>query len=260
LKRECKSVLPIRIHRYFNLKKDHFSVEGDTSRRILFAAAELREVRKKIVIWGAGGHALVVADAIRAGDQYDVAGFLVDLGYNRQTRPVLAGQILGGRERIAAVLESGIELVVVALGHCERRLELATMLEGQGFSLASVIHPRAIVAAGVEIGPGTVIAAGATVNPGVKIERNVIINTGAIVDHECRIGAGAHVSPGARLAGNVVVGREAWIGIGATIIDDVTIGVHTVIGAGAVVVSDIPDRVIAYGVPAKIIKTNETPA
>jgi UDP-N-acetylbacillosamine N-acetyltransferase len=224
----------------------------------VFSSAQqhMPNVRKNIVIWGAGGHALVVADVIRAGDRYAVAGFFVDPKCSGATRATLAGRVLGGREEMAAVLASGIDLAVVAVGHCERRLELATLLERHGFSLVAVIHPRAIVAPGVDIGPGTVIAAGAVVNPGVTIEENVIINTGATIDHESRICAGAHVSPGAHLAGNVVVGRATWIGIGATIIDGVTIGANTLIGAGAVVLSDIPDGVVAFGAPAKIVGSN----
>jgi acetyltransferase-like isoleucine patch superfamily enzyme len=50
------------------------------------------------------------------------------------------------------------------------------------------------------------------------------------------------------------VGRGAWIGIGATIIDRVRIGEYSVVGAGAVVVSDIPAGVVAYGVPATVIR------
>jgi acetyltransferase EpsM len=213
---------------------------------------------KKIVIWGAGGHALVLADAIRSGGQYEVAGFLVDAQYTSATRPSVASKILGGPEQMGAILADGIDLAVVGVGDCGKRLELAALLEAAGFCLATVVHPRAIIAAGVDLGVGTFIAAGAIVNPGVRIERNVIINTGAIIDHECRIGAGAHVSPGARLAGNVIIGQAAWIGIGATVVDDVAVGARTVIGAGAVVLADVPEGVVAYGVPAKTIKTKES--
>jgi UDP-N-acetylbacillosamine N-acetyltransferase len=217
-------------------------------------------VKNKILIWGAGGHALVVADVIRAGDQYEVGGFLIEPQYRRDTRPALAAQVLGGAEQMAAVLASGIHLAVVAVGDCERRLELASLLERHGFSLVTAVHPRAILSPGIDIGRGTVIAAGAIINAGVKVDPNVIINTGAIIDHECRIGAGAHISPGARLAGNVIIGRATWIGIGATVIGGLSIGEKTIVGAGAVVVGDLPGGVVAYGVPARIIETPELTA
>ena len=46
------------------------------------------------------------------------------------------------------------------------------------------------------------------------------------------------------------------IGAGATILPRIKIGRNVVIGAGAVVTKDIPDSVVAFGSPAKIIKEN----
>jgi PglD N-terminal domain len=40
-------------------------------------------MRPKIVIWGAGGHALVVADIIRLRDDYELVGFLDDVNPER---------------------------------------------------------------------------------------------------------------------------------------------------------------------------------
>jgi acetyltransferase EpsM len=79
------------------------------------------------------------------------------------------------------------------------------------------------------------------------------VNTAASVDHHCSIGDAVHIAPGVRLAGNVKIGQGAWVGIGATIIENVRIGDGAVIGAGSVVVEDIPDAVVAYGVPARVV-------
>jgi acetyltransferase-like isoleucine patch superfamily enzyme len=42
--------------------------------------------------------------------------------------------------------------------------------------------------------------------------------------------------------------------MGANILNTVKIGKNCVIGAGSVVTKDIPDNVVAYGSPCKIIK------
>ena len=47
---------------------------------------------------------------------------------------------------------------------------------------------------------------------------------------------------------------NSWISIGATILPGVTIGEYSVIAAGSVVQKSIPDKVIAGGIPAKVIK------
>ena len=54
----------------------------------------------------------------------------------------------------------------------------------------------------------------------------------------------------------VIIGDYVWIGGGAIIMPGVTIGDNVVIGAGSVVTRDVPDNVIAYGNPCRIIREN----
>ena len=100
----------------------------------------------------------------------------------------------------------------------------------------------------------SIVVAGAVLNAESVIGQNVIINTLAGVDHECVIGDGAHIGPGAHLGGGCRVGRGTWIGIGACVKDRIAIGENSIVGAGAVVLNDIPSGVIAYGVPAKVVR------
>jgi acetyltransferase-like isoleucine patch superfamily enzyme len=44
--------------------------------------------------------------------------------------------------------------------------------------------------------------------------------------------------------------------MGVNILDGIKIGKNTIIGAGSVVTKDIPDNVVAYGSPCKIIRDN----
>lgn len=219
-----------------------------------------RKRKTRVVIWGASGHAAVVADILRLTGRYEVAGFLDDFARDRRGSPLFGSRILGGREQLDTLLASGVRHAIVGFGKCSARLEVATLLKSKGFTLVTAIHPRAVIAAGVPVGAGTVIAAGAVVNPNAAIGENVIVNTCASVDHDCVIEDGAHLSPGVRLAGGVHIGRGAWIGIGSTIIDKLHVGAGAIIGAGAVVVRDVPKQVVARGVPARVarkLKRNE---
>jgi len=52
----------------------------------------------------------------------------------------------------------------------------------------------------------------------------------------------------------VHIGAFTAVGLGASVIHEVTIGPHTVIGAGAVVLVEVPDHVVAFGVPARVVR------
>jgi len=202
---------------------------------------------------------LVVADAARASGDYEVAGFIDDVHPERSGEEFCGATILGGREQLDVLLAQGVNKLVLGIGDCQARLALSESTRGKGYQLVAVIHPRACVAADASVGRGTVILAGAIVNSAARIGENVIVNTSASVDHECSIADGAHIGPGVHLGGRVFVGRGTWIGIGATIKDRVSIGARAVVGAGAVVVGDIPDGVLAYGVPARVVEEEIAP-
>jgi UDP-N-acetylbacillosamine N-acetyltransferase len=210
-------------------------------------------VTDRVVIWGASGHALVVADILRLEGR-EVAGFIDDVNAERRGQEFAGARVLGGRECLNGLRTDGVRAIVIAVGNCAARLQLGDAVRQHGFELARAVHPRAVVAADVTIGAGTVVCAGAVVNPGSSIAESVIVNTSATVDHECVIADGAHVGPGVHLGGRVRVGRGAWVGIGATVSDRVVIGAESVVGAGAVVLNDVPRRVVAFGVPARVVR------
>ena len=54
----------------------------------------------------------------------------------------------------------------------------------------------------------------------------------------------------------VTIGDNVWIGGGVIIMPGVSIGNNVVIGAGSVVTEDIPDDVIAYGSPCRVVREN----
>ena len=211
----------------------------------------------KLVIWGAGGHATVVADIVRLNGRHKIVAF-VDDSPNGRTAQSLGAPIVREREALVEILRGGTGEMIIAIGDCAVRLHLASVAKEMGFRLASAIHPRATVASTAEIGAGVVIAAGAVVNPGAVLGENVIVNTSASVDHDCLLEDGVHICPGAHLAGNVTVRRGTWVGIGASVIEGVEIGKGSMIAAGGVVVSNMPDGVLAKGVPAKVFRRIES--
>ncbi len=91
------------------------------------------------------------------------------------------------------------------------------------------------------------------INSGAVIGKHCIINTCSVVEHDDYVDDYAHVSVGAKLAGNVTIGKRSWVGIGAIVSNNLKICKDCTIGAGAVVVKDITEMGTYIGVPARLV-------
>lgn len=88
---------------------------------------------------------------------------------------------------------------------------------------------------------------------GIQIGDNILVG------HNCVIATLNH-NPNPDKRGNLIpspvkIGDKVWIGANVTILPGVTVGDGAIIAAGAVVTKNVPERGVAAGVPAKIIKT-----
>jgi acetyltransferase-like isoleucine patch superfamily enzyme len=59
--------------------------------------------------------------------------------------------------------------------------------------------------------------------------------------------------------GKVHLKRNARIGSHAVIMPGVTVGENSVVGAFSFVNGDVPDNVVAYGIPARVVKAGRAP-
>ena len=186
---------------------------------------------KKIYIYGASGHGLVIADIAR-DNGYDEIVFLDD----------------ASEFKFSPELEK-VD-IIIAIGDNKTRQKISQKVEVAGFEIVNLIHKSAVVSESAVIEKGVVVMPNAVINAKARIKEGAIINSGAVIEHECVIGKFAHISPNAALAGNVSVGEFTHVGIGSSVIQGISIGKNCIIGAGSVVVRDIKDGIKAYGVPA----------
>jgi acetyltransferase-like isoleucine patch superfamily enzyme len=122
--------------------------------------------------------------------------------------------------------------------------------------------------ASADIGFGTLFS-----QAGACIDENVYIgprcHLGLVhLEKDVLLAAGVHIPSGGRThnfddldtpikdqggeRNLVTIGAGAWIGSGAIVLADV--GAGSIVGAGSVVTKPLPARVIAAGIPAKIIR------
>ena len=210
---------------------------------------EHRSDRARHTVVGAGAQGRVVLETWRAMDPG--AEFLVvDDDVQRHGTELEGAKIVGA---VATLASLGGD-VILALGHNELRLALAATWSDRGVRWGTAVHPSAVVSPTAQLGGGTVVLPRAVLHTGARVGAHVIVNTGVIVEHDCVLEDGCSISPGACMAGRVSIGRGAFVGVGVTIAPRTRIGDGAVVGAGAVVVSDIPPRVLAVGVPARVVR------
>ena len=203
-----------------------------------------------VILLGAGGHARVGLDSLQEAGT-EVLGIL-----DRKLAPgtvFLGVQVLGSDEAIRHYDSAQVRLVngIGSVGDDSLRRRLFDRFREQGFSFATVVHPRACVSRHAELDEGVQILAGAVVSAGAVLGKNAIINTRASVDHDCILGAHVHIAPGATLSGGVTVGTGSHIGTGAAVIQGIAVGKQALVGAGSVVIRNVPDGGKVCGVPAR---------
>jgi sugar O-acyltransferase (sialic acid O-acetyltransferase NeuD family) len=202
--------------------------------------------KNKLLIIGASGHGKVVADIANKMNQWQQIAFLDDDGTINERMGL---QVIGKTIDAAKFIED--HEFVVAIGNNNTREKIQTQLEKEGATIATLIHPQAVIGENVEIEAGTVVMAGIVINCFSKVGKGCIINTGATIDHDNVIGDYVHISPGAHLAGTVEIGNKSWIGVGAVISNNLNLTNKVCIGAGAVVIKNITEPGTYVGVPVK---------
>lgn len=210
----------------------------------------MTQTSKPILILGTGPFAVEIADMASEIPGVAVAGFVENLDRNRCAQP-LDGKPVYWFEQLDEYLQT--RRFVCGLGTTQRS-RFTDQIAALGGEFATLVHPTARVSASSSLGPGTILNVGVIIASNTQLGRHVSVNRGATIGHHTQIEDFVTLGPGVNLAGSCRIGRAVYLGIGATIIDHRTIGAHSVVGAGAVVIEDLPERVLAVGVPAKIVK------
>lgn len=211
--------------------------------------------KTNIVLFGAGLHANVCIDIFEKKGNYNIVGIIdsiAEVGSN-----LYGYKILGRQEDIISLkLKYKIDVGFISIGdnYSRKFVRDAIISLVPNFIFVNAIHNSVSIGRNVKFGVGIAIMANVVVNPNAEIEDFCILNTGAQLEHNCFMGEFSHLSAGSITGGKVNIGKFSTITLGVTIMDRLTIGENTVVGSGSLVTKDIPDNVLAYGTPAKIIR------
>ncbi|MHC4186856.1 MAG: acetyltransferase [Planctomycetota bacterium] len=205
---------------------------------------------EKVLILGTGMYAPVLAEIISSLENYEVGGFVENLNKSHCNEK-LAGLNVYWIEDLDRFAESHKAVCCLATTQRSRFIE---QVMRYNIEFATIIHPSADVMSSTSIGCGSVVGPGVVISSNTKIGEHVRINRGVTIGHDTVIGDFVTVQPGVNIAGKCIIGDKCYIGMGSNIIDDLRIGSGCLVGAGSLVLKDLKERVMAFGVPAKVVK------
>lgn len=143
---------------------------------------------------------------------------------------------------------------------------MANIFEFNGYK--PVIHESAFVHPNATVTGNVIIGKDVYIGPGAAIRGDwgeIIIKDGCNVQENCTVHMfpgttvtlheSAHIGHGAIIHG-ATIGENCLVGMNAVVMDDVVVGKECIIGALAFVPAkmEIPERSIAVGNPAKVVK------
>lgn len=212
----------------------------------------------RILIFGGGNQATYTIDIIRKEGKYRIAGIIDSV--KEIGSEVFGCKVLGRIEDLENIYkEHDIYGGIIAIGDNYSRhfVSKQILVKIPNFTFINAIHPSVIVGGNVNIGVGVVAMAGVIFNTNAVIHSHTFFATGCQIEHDCEIKSFASVSAGTVLGGHVLLGAFSALTLNVTVLDRLKIGGNTVVGAGSLVLKDLPNDVLAYGNPCKVIRSRE---
>lgn len=213
---------------------------------------------RKIFLFGAGMHGQTCIDIIEKQGEYEIIGIIDS---QKTIGSYVDGyEILGRMEDLPKLMQiHRIKVGFIGIGDNWVRKKVSEEIYSFSpeFEFINVIHPSAVFGKNVSLGKGILIGAETFVSSSCKIGNFSFLHHKVLLGLHNQIDDFSSVSLGSLTGGKVTIGMNSAITLRVVIKDRIKIGSNSIIGLGSVVLKDIPDFVVAYGNPAKIIRTRK---
>jgi|SRR5690554_254288 len=189
---------------------------------------------ERVLIYGAGRHAEVIAHLMRKFNLHDVVGFTVKREYLDKTE--LNGCPVFPYEDLEESHPPKKFKMFIAIGpqYVNRaREDIFQDAKKRGYRFVNCICPSPNIAEDIVLGENVYIDHFSMISNFVEIGSNTIIMA-SIIGHHCKINNNCFISSSV-VAGNVRVEKNVFIGINSSIGPNICLGENTVIGMGCAI-------------------------
>ena len=144
------------------------------------------------------------------------------------------------------------DVFMAALGDPQQRFKYtATLRDQHHVDFATVVHPRAHVAAHTQIRHGCIIAPNVGISCDVSIGEFTCIQEYTVIGHDANIGNWCQINAHCVIAGGARIGHFVTIHPNCVITSNAVIGDGVTVAAGSVVIGKIPAGITVLGNPAR---------
>lgn len=204
---------------------------------------------RQLLIVGARGFGREVLNYIQQDNPlFTVKGFLDEksdalAGYGRDIG------IIGAP---FTYLPEANDVFIAALGDPQLRFKYtSTLRDVHHVDFATVVHPRANVAAHSHIRHGCIIAPNVGISCDVSIGEFTCIQEYTVIGHDTQIGNWCQINAHCTIAGGAKIGHFVTIHPNCVITSNAVIGDGVTVAAGSVVIGKVPAGITVIGNPAR---------
>ena len=189
-------------------------------------------MKKKIILFGYGGHYNSVVDVIDKENKFKISKILDKKTFTNNKIKIEDPDIFFSKNK----LNYNIHISFASIYNLSLRSKIYLKIKKNNlFKFPVIVSPLSYVSRLAKIKQGSIIMHGAIINRNTVINENVVINSKSLIEHDVVIGDNCHISTGVVVNGGVKIGKNCFIGSGSVIRENIVIPDNTFIKMGSLI-------------------------
>jgi len=209
----------------------------------------------KIFLFGAGMHGQTCIDVVEKQGDFEIVGLIDSV---KQIGSLVDGyEVLGRMKDLTELMRlHKVKAGFISIGDNWVRKKISEEIFNiePDFEFVNIIHPTAVFGKNVKFGKGILVGAETFISSSCTLGDFCFIHHKALLGLHNHLSDFSSISLGSLTGGKVTIGACSAVTLRVIVKDRINIGSNSVVGSGSLVLKNIPDFVIAYGQPAKIIR------